>query len=108
MESVKAWKYIKGTKGLCYSNLMFEKSYPLWSKDHPCHENKIHLMWKELDDLKKGIQGNDPLSKFRAAGYFASCFPEGDGIAFEALKYQSEEQIIKDIESIFGVDVYKK
>lgn len=42
--------------------------------------------------------GNSPaLQAFRARGYWASCFPEGDGITFQPLSGQDEEQCLADV-----------
>ena len=41
---------------------------------------------------------------FRALGYWASCFPEGDGITWRPLTGQSDEQSMDDIRSAFNWD----
>lgn len=46
--------------------------------------------------------------QFRAHGYYASCFPEGDGIAFKPLNNQDIEQTIRDVEHCFGWTVTNK
>lgn len=45
------------------------------------------------------------LKPFQDRGYFASPFPEGDGIAFGAIKGQSDEQILTDIKECFGFEI---
>ncbi len=46
--------------------------------------------------------GNSPqMQDFRARGYWASCFPEGDGITWKPLKDQPDAQCLKDIVECF-------
>lgn len=45
------------------------------------------------------------LEKFRSLGYWASCFPEGDGITFVPEKEQSNEQVDQDIKDSFGWEI---
>jgi hypothetical protein len=45
------------------------------------------------------------ITKFRERGYWASCFPEGDGITWEPKEGQSDEQCLTDIRECFGWDV---
>lgn len=102
--SVVEFKFIQGVKSLSKHNLMFSKSYPMiWGEfpsNHPFADNPEPFTFKSNNDLEtKGLLGNDRLSNFRKAGYWASCFPEGDGICFDALNEQSKEQIISDIEN---------
>lgn len=42
------------------------------------------------------------IKRFRALGYWASCFPEGDGIVFETAREQSIEQVVADVRAAFG------
>ena len=53
-----------------------------------------------------GAQGGtgDNIKAFRALGYWASCFPEGDGITWRPLNGQSDEQCMTDIKAAFGWD----
>lgn len=44
------------------------------------------------------------MTAFRERGYWASCFPEGDGITFEPLAGQTNEQTLADIRECFGWD----
>jgi len=45
------------------------------------------------------------LDKFRARGYWASCFPEGDGITVLCEREQDETTVVKDIQECFGWEV---
>lgn len=42
------------------------------------------------------------LDAFRARGYWASCFPEGDGITWKPEREQSDAQCLTDIRECFG------
>ena len=46
------------------------------------------------------------LDQFRALGYWASCFPEGDGITFKPNDPErTRAQVVAEIEAIFGWEV---
>ena len=47
---------------------------------------------------------SEAITKFRERGYWASCFPEGDGITWEPKRDQSDEQCLADIRECFGWD----
>jgi hypothetical protein len=57
-------------------------------------------------DGRDGSQMGDSagLRAFRERGYWASCFPEGDGITWKPLNGQSDEQCLVDIRECFGWD----
>lgn len=61
-------------------------------KEHPFYDNPEPTTFSNSPQM-----GDDRLSNFRKAGYYASCFPEGDGICFSSLNGQSQDQIIHDI-----------
>ena len=42
------------------------------------------------------------LDAFRARGYWASCFPEGDGITWKPEREQTDAQCLTDIRECFG------
>lgn len=113
------FKYHAGTKGLSYSNIIFASKYPMrggkFPQSHPCHDDPqptVGGKWTSIDSTgaRTEMPGEQPESKtnlgnFRARGYWASCFPEGDGITFEPLKNQNRETIINDISECFQVQV---
>jgi hypothetical protein len=68
---------------------------------HPCHANPKPTVWNRADQPVS----DDPLGRLRARDYMASCFPEGDGIAFDPPAGRTHEQIIADIVECFGFDV---
>ncbi len=103
----------------CYSNIMFPDKWPMrggkFPAQHPCHiDSKPMVMGKVTRHHKAGtkedIAGEQPesttnIGRFRERGYWASCFPEGDGITFEALNGQTVETINRDIADCFGFEI---
>ena len=57
-----------------------------------------------LGDDKGQCGDGENIKRFRELGYWASCFPEGDGITWKPLKGQSDEQCLADIKAAFGWD----
>lgn len=55
-------------------------------------------------DAEAQCGDGESIQRFRALGYWASCFPEGDGITWKPLKGQSDEQCLADIKAAFGWD----
>lgn len=66
-----------------------------------------HPVAPGADAFGTGGQGGDgvALKAFRERGYWASCFPEGDGITWKPLNGQDDDQCLKDIRECFGWDV---
>lgn len=54
------------------------------------------------DADRSQMGSGDAIETFRARGYWASCFPEGDGITFTFEGERSDEQVISDIQECFG------
>ncbi len=67
--------------------------------DHPCAPG---------DSFGMEMGTSESLKAFRARGYFASCFPEGDGIAldWEPEESKNAESVMRDIRECFGWDVW--
>lgn len=104
-------KYIHGVKNKWSSNIMWNGYWPMkhgkFPKNHPCHNmgKPMVSVGKQKILVDPGdLTGNDALAKFRARGYEASCFPEGDGITIP-FPDRPAEQVIKDIEECFGWEV---
>lgn len=59
-------------------------------------------------DLKRMGEYGDSygMAKFRDLGYFASCFPEGDGMCFAPKNGQTDAQCLSDIRECFGWDAH--
>ena len=64
--------------------------------DHPVGGGSLH----------DSQMGDSPsMTAFRARGYWASCFPEGDGITWMPTADQTFEQACADIRECFGWEV---
>lgn len=72
-----------------------------FTADHPAAPNS-----PTMDSSAGGAQGGDSpaLKAFRERGYWASCFPEGDGITWKPENGQSDAQCLADIRECFGWD----
>lgn len=86
-------------KGVCYGNIMWNGKFPMrngkFPPTHPCADG---------DGFKMEMGKGSGLVAFRERGYWASCFPEGDGITWEPRNGQSNEQCLKDIKECFDWD----
>jgi len=90
-----------------YSYSRFAMKNGKFPKDHPCAPF--------VDDAPShdGSQygASATLQAFRARGYWASCFPEGDGITLKWWQDVAEptdktpEQVMQDIRECFGWEV---
>ena len=85
-----------------YGNILWDARHPLrngkWPKAHPCSANPQPMVFGRIGQP----ESDDPLGRFRARGYMASCFPEGDGIAFDPPEGKTSPDVVKDIEECFG------
>jgi hypothetical protein len=105
---VELYGYVPGRGA---GNILFPQKYPMrggvFPKSHPCASNPMPmcLLRAQRDVVpEEGTPplGDDALSKFRALGYEASCFPEGDGICFYPPSDKDPKQVPEDVASCFG------
>lgn len=69
----------------------------IFPPDHPACPNG------EARSNERAECGDSPqLRAFRALGYWASCFPEGDGITMQVERGQDAKQVMADIAEVFG------
>lgn len=98
-------RYIHENPGYWSGNIMFpERAQAMGGKfpaNHPCAAGS--LVFGGVGDCQAG-DGPD-LRKFRDMGYWASCFPEGDGITMKTKNDQTAQQVMADIREVFGWDV---
>jgi hypothetical protein len=73
-----------------------------FAPDHPVAPN-AEVFGREPNGSQCG--SSPKLDAFRARGYWASCFPEGDGITWKPERGQSDEQCYADIRECFGWDI---
>jgi hypothetical protein len=78
---------------------------------HQYGDNSGNIIWPielGLEDATHPVRSvkfdkEIPIEKFRALGYFASCFPEGDGITLtDESRLKSPQKVMNDIEECFG------
>jgi hypothetical protein len=112
-------KYLHGMKGICKSNIMWSGKFPMrggvFPANHPCAGNAKPTVRSPYRHREAGkadwtdvpgetTAGETPLDKFRMRGYWASCFPEGDGITIDTGD-RTAEQVRADIAECFGWEI---
>lgn len=110
-------RFIDGP-GCC--NIVFQRAMPMcggkFPASHPCHDDPSPMAMGSYRTKAAGdtewtnVPGempvsDTPLGRFRARGYWASCFPEGEGIVIEKLNGQSTELVVRDFTECFGIEV---
>ena len=94
-----AAKYYCPLPGVGKGNLLWDAANPMrggkFPPSHPLATNP------EPMTIGRPEPTDDPLGKFRAMGYWASCFPEGDGLCFDAPEGVTFEQMIADVRTCF-------
>jgi hypothetical protein len=89
------------------ANIYWKGFYParghLFPADHPAAPNS-----PVFGGLTDQCGSSDSLLRFRALGYWASCFPDGDGITLNPLEGRDAEKVAQDIRDCFGWDVTVK
>lgn len=73
----------------------FAMSRGRFPASHPCASSSVIGYTTEIGCSSK-------LTAFRERGYFASCFPEGDGFCWEPLRKQTDMQCLSDLRECFG------
>jgi hypothetical protein len=101
-------RYIHESPGRWSGNIMFSRSYRArngrFPADHPCAAGSE--VFGTVGDSQSG--DGPTLKAFRERGYWASCFPEGDGITLNTKNGQAASQVINDIREVFGWKVVAK
>lgn len=94
--------YIHEQPGISYGNIMWSPAHRMrhgkFPATHPAEPNGTVRFRDECGEGSK-------MRAFRQCGYWASCFPEGDGITMKTLNGQTPEQVVADIKSVFGWEV---
>ena len=67
----------------------------------PYENNNGNLLWSPYQSEEFKTQISDSISKVMELEYWASAFPEGDGIAFKSNVERSLDQIIQDFQKTF-------
>jgi hypothetical protein len=91
--------YIHEQPGFSCGNIMWKPAHPMrhgkFPSSHPASPNCGFGLSEQMGKSEK-------MEAFRQRGYWASCFPEGDGITMKVRNGQSPEQVRRDIEEVFG------
>lgn len=99
-------KYTHENPGQWNGNILWTGRYAarngIFPKDHPCAAGTKVFAG---NDFQAG--DGEALRAFRDRGYWASCFPEGDGITLTCKKGQAEADVTKDIQDVFGWSIAK-
>lgn len=83
--------------GVAHGNIM-------WPKRHPMRAGKFPPDHPVGGGFGDECGDGDNIKRFRALGYWASCFPEGDGITWRPKLDQSDAQCLSDILEAFSWD----
>lgn len=94
-----------GTPGMCYWNIVWSRipggipPAPMRGGSFPKHHPVVVASGGRPGTTASG----DKMDELRALGYWASCFPEGDGITFQPNDPgRTPEQVALDFEKVFG------
>ena len=77
-----------------------------YPKDHPVAPGALVFSGWSGEESQSGAV--ETMRAFRERGYWASCFPEGDGITMKTKRGQKAEQVAQDIREVFGWEVVIK
>ena len=81
----------------------FPMRHGKFPRDHPCAPGANPPSWP-LVYANNQLGHSQGIEAFRARGYWASCFPEGDGITWQPTQGQTDAQCLQDIRECFGWD----
>lgn len=93
-------KVFPSRKGMNNGNIIWKPAYPMRNGKFPPNHPVAPGAKFGLDQI-----GNGKMDEFRARGYWASCFPEGDGITWNPLNGQPFDVTLQDIREVFGWEV---
>lgn len=85
---------------VCMGNIIWADKYPMRGGKFPSGHPICGSVGKDFSQYGDGQN----IVAFRGRGYWASCFPEGDGITWKPERGQSDEQCMVDIRESFGWD----
>ena len=95
--------YVHEKPGVHTGNILWQGSWPMrrgvFPSGHPCAAG-TGVAGSMDSQMQFGFGAS--IIHFRSRGYWASCFPEGDGITMRCLEGQSPEKVIADIQECFG------
>ena len=96
-------------EGVGMGNIMWGTKHPMnagrFPSSHPAApgwKNSDHVIGPDGKPSYSQYGRSLALDAFRALGYWASCFPEGDGITWKPERDQDDERCLTDIIETFG------
>lgn len=96
-------------KGSCCGNILWNGKFEMragkFPPNHPVGGGTVAK--KDPLEFSSQFGNSGAIDEFRRRGYWASCFPEGDGITFSHEEPRSDEQVAKDVSEVFGWNVVK-
>lgn len=89
---------------------------------HVIPQGAANIMWRGRFPMRSGrfplghpvggaaagemqLGDSEQMRRFRSLGYWASCFPEGDGITLNVPEGRDAKQVARDITDCFGWSV---
>lgn len=97
--------YVHERPGLHTGNILWAGKWPMYGGrfpvGHPVGNRGKHNLSNDRGELSE----SPAMLEFRARGYWASCFPEGDGVTMRTERGQTAEQVAQDIRECFGWEV---
>lgn len=84
---------------LCHGNITWDSRHQMRGGKFPAS----HPVGGQFSSSRGDSQCGDSeaINAFRDRGYWASCFPEGDGITWKPRQGQDDAQCLKDIQECF-------
>lgn len=95
-------KYIHGRKGVCAGNIIWTPAVPMRGGRFPASHPAAPGCKFGMGPGDGQVGMSEKMQAFRERGYWASCFPEGDGITLDAKSDQPPEKVVQDITDVFG------
>lgn len=92
-----------------YGNIIWpgrhEGRHGVFPKTHPAAPGRNVFGYGTVFSAAEQPIDDTPLGRFRALGYYASCFPEGDGISYAPPVGVTAEQTAEHVRECFGWEV---
>ncbi len=97
--------YVHERPKVCHGNIRWSPAHAMrdgvFPRSHPAAPGST--FFPNAGEAQLGT--SDQMVAFRLRGYWASCFPEGDGITLSCLRDQDAERVAADIREVFGWEV---
>ena len=92
--------------GVAHGNILWAGKWPMYGGVFPpAHPVGNRPKGLHSSNERAEMGESTAMLEFRGRGYWASCFPEGDGITLTPERDQDAETVARDIRECFGWDV---